>query len=403
MKYYISENSEKVEKADKTVAVDDTILLKGMPSTAGSKMLCNFEPLFDAEVVTRLYAAGYKVAGKTNVGEFGLDLLGETSYFGACENTDGTLSGAAAALVAGGSVECALNVDLNGYPRRAAALQNVTFVKPTYGTVSRYGIIPCACSAEQVGVTASCAGKAAGILAIIAGHDNKDGTSLPAEKYEYAPGDSVEGMRFGIPSEYLAKAEADAVARVNAFGEVMRAEGAVVEEFSFPELELAQPAWQILLAAETCNNLSRYDGVKYGYRTKNYKDTEELYTRSRTESFGLLTKLTILYGSDVLSKGRYDDCYEKALRIRRVLRGRLDEIFTGYDCILAPACSKTSYTFSDTEKGLDVVYSESFFTALASIAGIPAVVSGGIQIMGNNFEENKLLTAASVYEKRVSS
>ncbi|MGE5614791.1 MAG: amidase family protein [Bacillota bacterium] len=403
MKYYISEKGEMAEKAEMTVAVDDTILVKGMPSTAGSKMLYNFEPLFDAEVVTRLYAAGYKVAGKTNVGEFGLDLLGETSYFGACENTDGTLSGAAAALVAGGNVEYALNVDLNGYPRRAAALQNVTFIKPTYGTVSRYGIIPCACSAEQVGVTASCAGKAARLLAVIAGHDDKDGTSLPAEKYDYAIGNTVEGMRFGIPSEYLAKAEPEAVAKMTAFAEAMKAGGAVAEEFSFPELALAQPAWQILLAAETCNNLSRYDGVKFGYRTKNYKNIEELYTRSRTESFGLLTKFTVLYGSDVLSKGRYDACYDKALRIRRVLRGRLDEIFAGYDCILAPACSKTAYTLADTGKGLDVVYNESFFTALASITGIPAVVSGGIQIMGNNFKENKLLTAASVYEKRVSS
>lgn len=399
MKYYISENSEKAEKA---VAVDDTILVKGMLSTAGSKMLCNFEPLFDAEVVTRMYAAGYGIAGKANVGEFGLDLLGETSYFGACKDADGALGGAAAMLVAGGNAEYGLNVDLNGYPRRAAALQNVTFIKPTYGTVSRYGIIPCACSAEQVGVTAAGAEKAAGLLAVIAGHDEKDGTSLPAEKYDYAVGSSVEGMRFGIPSEYLAKAEPDAVAKMTAFGEAMRASDAAIEEFSFPELALAQPAWQILLAAETCNNLSRYDGVKYGYRAEGYKNIEELYTHSRTGSFGLLTKAALLYGSDVLSRGRYDDCYDKALRIRRVLRGRLDEIFTRYDCILAPACSKTSYTLADTKRGLDVVYDESYFTALASITGIPAVVSGGIQVMGNNFGENKLLTAASVFEKRVA-
>jgi aspartyl-tRNA(Asn)/glutamyl-tRNA(Gln) amidotransferase subunit A len=403
MKCYISENSEKVENAEKAVAVDDTVLVKGMPCTAGSKMLSNYEPLFDAEVVARLYAAGYEISGKTNVGEFGLDLLGETSYFGACKNTGGELMGAAAALVAAGNVEYALNVDLNGYPRRAAALQDVTFIKPTYGTVSRYGIIPCACSAEQVGVTASSTEKAAGLLAVIAGHDDKDGTSLPAEKYEYTIGSLVEGMRFGIPSEYLARAEPAAVAKVTAFGEAMRANGAAVEEFSFPELALAQPAWQILLASETCNNLSRYDGAKFGYRTENYKSIEELYMRSRSESFGLLTKFAILYGSDVLSKGRYDNCYDKALRIRRILRDRLDEVFTGYDCILAPACSKTSYTLADAGKGFDVVYSESFFTALASITGIPVVVSGGIQVMGNNFEENKLLTAASVYEKRVSS
>jgi aspartyl-tRNA(Asn)/glutamyl-tRNA(Gln) amidotransferase subunit A len=400
MKYYIS---EKAERAEKAVAVDDTILVGGMPSTAGTKMLCNFVPLFDAEVVTRLYAAGYGIAGKANVGEFGLDLLGETSYFGACKDAGGALAGAAAVLVASGNAEYALNVDLNGYPRRAAALQNVTFIKPTYGTVSRYGIIPCACSAEQVGVTAAGAEKAAGLLAIIAGYDGKDGTSLPGGKYDFAIGSSVEGMRFGIPSEYLAKAEPAAVSKVTAFGEAMKAECAVAEEFSFPELALAQPAWQILLAAETCNNLSRYDGVKFGYRTENYKNIEELYTRSRTESFGLLAKFAILYGSDVLSKGRYDDCYDKSLRIRRILRGRLEEIFARYDCILAPACSKTSYTLADTEKGLGVVYDESFFTALASITGIPAVVSGGIQIMGNNFGENKLLTAAFVYEKKVSS
>ena len=191
MAYFINEINK-----NGNIAVDDTILLKGVPATAGSRMLENFVPLFSAEVVERMEKAGYTVSGKTNVGEFGLDLLGETSYFGA-ETVDGKLVGAAAELVRKGEVKAALNVDLNGAPRRAAAVSEVVFVKPTYATVSRYGVIAAACSGEQIGVTAADAKTAAEVLSVIAGHDDKDGTSLPKEKYEYTCDLDVKGSLIG--------------------------------------------------------------------------------------------------------------------------------------------------------------------------------------------------------------
>ncbi len=403
MGFYITELKPGGSDAasEKAIAVDDTILVEGVTATAGSKMLYNFMPLFDAEAVARLKSAGYGIAGKTNVGEFGLDVLGETSFAGPSIGDDGTLSGAAAALAADGSVTGALNVDLNGAPRRAAALADVVFVKPTYGTVSRYGIIPCACSGEQIGVTAKNAGTAAELLAIIAGHDEKDGTSLPNKEYAYKIGDSVRGMRFGIPKEYLDKAAPDVVERVRAFGRLMSDGGASVEEFSFAEAALAQPAWQILMAAETCNNLSRYDGIKFGYRTENFQNLDELYTKSRTEAFSLLTKAVILYGSDVLSKGRYEDCYDKSLRVRRVLRDRLTDLFMTYDCLITPACSKSAYRKEELGDSLDAAYDESYFSALASITGIPAVSTGGVQLLADSHMEPALLTAAACYERAV--
>lgn len=386
------------KRGDKAIAVDDTVLVSGIQTTAGSKMLEGFVPLFDAEAVTRLKNAGYEVSGKASVGEFGLDLLGETAHGGGYTDDSGRLRGAAAALVAGGEVHGALCVDLNGTPRRAAQLGGVVFVKPTYGTVSRYGVIPCACSGEQIGVMARTAGDAAELLAVIAGRDEKDGTSIPNAKYEYKIGDSVAGLRIGIPTEYLDMADDEISANVRKFAEVMSAGGASVEEFSLPEAELAAPAWQILMSAETCNNLSRYDGVKFGHRTKDYADIDSLYVGTRSEGFGLNTKTVILYGSDVLSKDRYIDCYDKSMRVRRVLKNKVDEVFAKYDCVLSPACFKMQYLASDVNTQADV-YAESRFTALASITGIPAVVAGGVQLMGNSFSECSLLTAAACFER----
>ncbi len=391
--------ARKETDAERTVAIDDMILVRDMTCTGGSRMLENWVPLFDAEVVSRLKEAGYEVAGKANVGEFGLDLLGETSFFGAKKDEDGYLTGAGAQIVSKGKADWALNVDLNGTPRRAAALKDVAFIKPTYGTVSRYGIIPCACSAEQIGVTALTAAAAAELLSVIAGHDDKDGTSLPQEKYQYMSAGSVSGLKIGLPKEYLTDADEDTVMRIKKAAARLKEAGAEVSEFSLPEAELASPAWQILLSAETCNNLSRYDGVKFGYRTEEYDSIEELYTKSRTEAFGLLTKFTVLYGSDVLSKNRYFACYDQALRTRRLLREAMDGVFAGYDCLLLPACSKTAYTEQDCGDSLEIVYRESYYTALASILGLPAVADCGVQLVADSLQENKLLTAAECLEK----
>lgn len=378
------------------IAVDDTILVKGTPATAGSKMLENFTPLFSAEAVERLEKAGYEIAGKTNVGEFGLDLLGETSFFGAHEE-DGVLVGAAASLVKKGEVKAALSVDLNGAPRRAAALAGVDFIKPTYGTVSRYGVIACACSGEQIGVTACDAEAVKEILTAIAGHDSKDGTSLPAEKYDYALTD-VQGMKVALIKELYDLASDAVKTGIDKYAASLKSLGVTVEEVSLDIVKEAQTAWQILMSAETTNNLSRFDGVKYGHRAAEYKNIDELYVKSRTEGFGFLTKATIIYGSDVLSKSKYDACYDKSMRIRRVVTEKVKAALASYDAILAPACSQAEYKAYDLLDSFEKVFEESVFTAIPSITGLPAMATKGVQLIADSYKDNVLLSIAKSVE-----
>ena len=392
MKYYINEIC-----SSGTVAVDDTLLVKDVPATAGSKMLENFKPLFSAEVVERLQNADYGISGKTNVSEFGLSLVGETSYF--ADKEDKKLLGAAAELVKDGKIKAALNVDLNGAPRRAAALSGVDFIKPTYGTVSRYGIIACACSGEQVGVTAKNAENAKEILSVIAGHDSKDGTSLPAEKYEYSLNEDVSSMKLCVITELYDKASDEVKAKLDAYIAALTAKGAKVEKVSLDAVFAAQTAWQILMSAETCNNLSRFDGVKFGYRTPEYKNIDELYVKSRSEAFSFLTKATIIYGSDVLSKDKYDNCYDKSMRIRRIVLTKVKELLSSYDAIITPVCSKNEYEAYNTEDAFMKVFEESLFTAVPSITGLPAMVSGSVQLIADSFRESTLLSIAHSVEK----
>ncbi len=386
MKYYAEKLNDKG-----TVAVDDTILMKDVSAAAGSRIMEGFKSLFSAEAVVRLEEKGYEIAGKTRVGEFGLDLVGEFGY-GTPEES--SLSGAAATLVAQGDVKAALGVDMNGAPRRSAALAGVDFLKPTYGTVSRYGVISCAASGEQIGVYAKDAEGIAEILGVIAGHDAKDGTSLPEESYVYATNQDVSGKKVYIIKELMDKADDAAKAKVKAFADSLTSQGAVVEEISCNLFEIANTAWQILMCAETCNNVSRYDGVKFGHRAENYRNIDELYVNTRTEGFNFLTKAVILYGSDVLSKNRYKDCYDKSLRVRRVVAEEMAKLFENCDAVLSPVLSKTAYEAYDIHDAFGKVYQESVFTAVANLIGIPAMVSGGVQLLGKQFGESTLLSLA---------
>ena len=378
------------------IAVDDTILVKDAQSAAGSRILEGFKPLFSAEAVTRLEKAGYIMAGKTQVGEFGLDLVGEFSYYGSQE---GTLTCAAANVVASGEVKAALGVDMNGATRRGASLAGVDFLKPTYGTVSRYGIISCAASGEQLGVYAPNVEGVKEVMSVIAGHDEKDGTSLKDANYTYATDEVVSGKKVCIVKELLAKADEVTVAKVNAYADKLRAAGVTVEEISWDLVDVANTAWQMLMTAETCNNVSRYDGVKYGHRAQQYKNIDELYVNSRTEGFNFLTKATILYGSDVLSKNRYDDCFGKALKVRRVVAESFAKLMESYDAVLTPVCSKSTYEAYEIEDAFKTVFEESAFTAVANLIGVPALVSGGVQLMGKAFAESTLLSFAGCVER----
>ena len=392
MKYYATKICEKG-----TIAVDDTLLVKDAVATAGSRILDGFKPLFSAEAVVRLEEKGYAVSGKAHTGEFGLDLVGEFSYYAPQEEK---LEGAAAALVKNGDVKAALGVDMNGSTRRAAALAGVDFLKPTYGTVSRYGVISCAASGEQVGVFAQNAEGVKEIISVIAGHDDKDGTSLPQKEYEYSTDIAVAGKKVCIVKELLEKADDATKANVIKYADALKANGVEVEEISWNFFDLANTAWQILMCAETCNNVSRYDGVKYGHRTEQYRNIDELYVKSRTEGFNFLTKAVILYGSDVLSKNRYKDCYDKSLRVRRVIADATKDLLEKYDAILAPVCSKTEYTAYDIKDAFTKVFEESVFTALPNLIGTPALVSGGVQLMGKHFDESVLLSLANSVERK---
>ena len=392
MKYYadiINENG--------TIAVDDTILVKDYKAQAGSHILEGYKPLFSAEVVERLQNKGYEISGKTNVGEFSLDLVGEFSYYNEC---DDTLKGAAAELVKNGTVKAALAVDMNGAQRRAAMLSDVSFLKPTYGTISRYGIISCAASGEQVGVYSKNADDTAEIMTVIAGNDKKDGTSLPTESYEYKTDLDVKGMKVALVKELYDKASDEVKAKIDAYVETAKANGIEVETISCDFFSVANTAWQILMCAETCNNVSRYDGVKYGHRSEKYRNIDELYVNSRTEGFNFLTKAVILYGSDALSKTRYNDCYDKALCIRRVVAEKLNELFSKYDALITPVCSKTEYAKYDISEAFSKVFEESVFTAVANLVGTPALVSNGVQLLSKAFDESKLLSIAKVCERK---
>ena len=391
MKYY------EVKLSDSgSIAVDDTILVKEVPAAAGSRIMEGFVPPFGAEVVDRLEASGYEISGKTCVGEFGLDLVGEFSHSKAQE---GTLAGAAASLVKEGNVKAALAVDMNGAPRRAAALAGITFLKPTYGTVSRYGVISCAASGEQIGVYGKKSADVAEIMGVIAGHDDKDGTSLPELKYEYTPSLEVSGKRVAVICNLAEKSDETVQQNIKAMSDSLKAKGVKVEEINCDLFETANVAWQILMSAETCNNISRYDGVKFGYRSENYKNIDELYINTRTEGFNFLTKAVILYGSDVLSKNRYSDCYDKSLRVRRIAKDGLKKLFEQYDALLLPAMGKAAYESYDISEAFTRVYEESVYTAAANLTGIPALVSGGVQLMGKVFSEQLLLSLAACTEK----
>lgn len=381
---YITKINEKGQ-----IAVDDTLLVKGELCTAGSKMLYNFKPLFSAECVSRLEEKGYLVSGKTNVGEFGLGFLSENSYFGASKS-NGKLVSASAELVARGEVKGALGVDLNGSTRRGACISGVKNIKATYGVISRYGVIACACSGETVSITAKDTDGLIEILSSVAGYDKKDGTSLNKEYNFKADG---EVKRVAVISE-LKNESLDCVI------EKLSKMGVVVEEVSIKEIEEIATAWQILMSAETCNNLSRYDGVKYGYRTENYTDIDDLYVNTRTEGLGLLTKENIVYGSYVLSKSKYLDCYDKSLKIRGIAKKIAKEIFEKYDLILTPVYSGKEYTEEDfKENHFEKVFNESKYTAFASITGLPAIVSDGVQFIGDYFSENLLFSLTKSLEK----
>ena len=395
MNLYVSESAS--SKAN-PVVVDDMILTKDMPTSAGSKMLEGFMSLFDAEVITKLNNADFSVSAKTHTGEFAIDLVGETSYYGALSD-NGTLKNASAESVKSGDAIAAVNLDVNGSVRRAAAQAGLVSIKPTYGTVSRYGTIPVVCSGETISVMAANVKACKNVLDNLVGHDDKDGTSLPEEKCDLVKSSPsnvckialLKSMENGI-NEAVSK-------KLESFVKSVSAKGIEVCEIDDEIICKSRAAWNILMSAELCNNVSRYDGVKFGYRAQNFTNIDELYTNSRTQSFGELLKTAIIFGSETLSTENYMKVYDKALRTRRVIVETFNKLFEEYDAVVIPACSDMEYKEELVKENKYISYEENFYTAPASITGLPALVCGGVQLVGKAFSENTLFEIAKMCEK----
>ena len=388
MKLYISETA----KAEKNIVVDDMILTTDMPTSAGSRMLEGYMSLFEAEAVTKLKEAGYNVYAKANTGEMNLDLLGETSYFGPCTDENSNVVNAVAQAVKTEDAMAGVTLEVNGSAMRAAALSGLTFVKPTYGTISRFGTIPAVCSGETVGVMAKDTKTAKEVVEALKGHDDKDGTSLPQEKCVL--GEAVPVRKIAVAKALVDAAGDEVKAAVEAVKAKAAEQGIEVVEIGAEELLLAKPAWNILMSAEVCNNVSKYDGVKYGYRSPEYTNIDELYTNSRTEAFGYLLKSTVLFGSETLSEANYYKVYDKAQRIRRVISEYINGVFADADVIVAPVTTKTAYTLEEVTENKYIAYDESLYTAPAMITGLPVVVTKGVQLMGKALSDATLLALA---------
>ena len=397
MKLYTVKNET---SSAKTIVADDMILTKNMPTSAGSKMLAGYESLFEAEVLTRLKNAGFELSGKTTVGEFAIDLLGETAYEGDCV-ADGKIKNASAEIVKSGDAMAAICLDVNGSVRRAAAQSGLVSIKPTYGTVSRYGTIPVACSGETVSVMAKNAEDCREVLDKIVGHDDKDGTSLSEELCSKLKKDAAFAAvkKVAVLTSMLENTDDTVKSNIDAFAASLEKCGVEVSRIESSTIAASKVAWNILMSAELCNNVSRYDGVKYGYRSQEFSGIDELYTNSRTEAFGELLKTAILFGSETLSTDNYMKVYDKALRTRRVIAEEFAKLFEEYDAVLMPACSVMEYTEKWVQANKYISYEENFYTAPASITGLPAVCVGGVQLVGKAFSENALLDIAEKCEK----
>ena len=400
------------------VAVKDNICTRGMKTTCASRMLENFVPQYDAEAVKRLEEAGMIIVGKTNMDEFAMGSTSETSYFQTTKNpwntkhVPGGSSGGSCAAVSAGEVWMALGSDTGGSIRQPASYCGVTGLKPTYGRVSRYGLIAYASSLDQIGPIGRNVKDCAAFYDVIAGKDEKDASSspVPVETAVWKEKEDLFGVRIGIPREYLGEGTDPQVKQaIEKAAALMEEYGAFVEWFSLKMTEYVIPAYYIIACAEASSNLERFDGVKYGYRSADVQELHEMYKKSRQEGFGEEVKRRILLGSFVLSSGYYDAYYLKALKTKALIKHELDMAFQKYDCILAPASPSAAPELGTSLKDPLKMYLSDIDTVAVNLAGLPAIclpcgmdsqgLPIGMQLIGDCFQEKKILETAAVYEK----
>ncbi len=400
------------------VAVKDNMCTKGLLTTCSSHILNNFVPTFSAQAVTNLEEAGAVILGKTNMDEFAMGSTTETSAYGVTRNpwntehVPGGSSGGSCAAVAAGECFYALGSDTGGSIRQPSSFCGVTGIKPTYGTVSRYGLIAYGSSLDQIGPVAKDVTDCATILEVLASHDSKDSTSIAREDTDFTAAlvDDVKGMRIGIPKDYLGEGlDPEVKDAVLAAADALRDKGAIVEEFTLSLVDYAIPAYYVIACAEASSNLERFDGVKYGYRTSEYEGLHNMYKKSRSEGFGPEVKRRIMLGSFVLSSGYYDAYYLKALRTKALIKQAFDQAFEKYDVILGPAVPTTAPRIGSSLSDPLKMYLGDIYTVSVNLAGLPGIslpcgvdskgLPIGLQLIGDCFREKKIIQAAYAYEK----
>ncbi|HBA97865.1 MAG TPA: Asp-tRNA(Asn)/Glu-tRNA(Gln) amidotransferase GatCAB subunit A [Lachnospiraceae bacterium] len=400
------------------VAIKDNMCTKGILTTCSSKILGNFVPAYTAEAVLNLEKAGAVIIGKTNMDEFAMGSTTETSYYGATKNpwntnhVPGGSSGGSCAAVAAEECIYALGSDTGGSIRQPSSFCGVTGMKPTYGTVSRYGLIAYGSSLDQIGPVAKDVTDCAAILGIIASHDPKDSTSVKRDDYDFTSAlvDDIKGMKIGLPKDYFGNGLDREVkeAVLNAAKELEK-KGAVIEEFDLSLVDYAIPAYYIIACAEASSNLARFDGVKYGYRTDSYNGLHNMYKKSRSEGFGAEVKRRIMLGSFVLSSGYYDAYYIKALKTKALIKKAFDSAFSKYDVILGPAAPTTAPELGKSLSDPLKMYLGDIYTISANLAGLPGItvpcgtdskgLPVGLQLLGDCFKEKNIIRAAYAFEQ----
>ena len=400
------------------VAIKDNMCTKDMLTTCSSKILGNFYPAYTAEAVINLEKAGAVIIGKTNMDEFAMGSTTETSAYGVTRNpwnenhVPGGSSGGSCAAVAAEECSYALGSDTGGSIRQPSSFCGVTGIKPTYGTVSRYGLIAYGSSLDQIGPVAKDVTDCATILETIASYDPKDSTSVKREDYDFTSAlkDDVKGMRIGIPKTYLGEGlDHEVKEAVLAAAKVLEEKGALVEEFDLGLVEYAIPAYYVIASAEASSNLARFDGVKYGYRTSDYDGLHNMYKKTRSEGFGAEVKRRIMLGSFVLSSGYYDAYYLKALRTKALIKKEFDKAFEKYDVILGPAAPTTAPEIGKSLQDPIKMYLGDIYTISVNLAGLPGIsvpcgtdrkgLPIGLQLIGDCFKEKNIIRAAYAFEQ----
>lgn len=401
------------------IAIKDNIVTNGLKTTAASHILYNFEPVYDATVISKLKKAQATIIGKTNMDEFAMGSSTETSYFGDTKNpwnlnkVPGGSSGGSAAAVASGEVVAALGSDTGGSIRQPASFNGIFGIKPTYGRVSRWGLIAFASSLDQIGVMSKRVKDSAEVLNVIAGPDDRDATVSEKEVPDYTSflGKDVKGLRVAVPKEYMSDAVEEGVRKaVEKQIQVLKDAGAIINEVSLPHTKYVVPTYYIIASSEASSNLERYDGIRYGYRSENAKNLDDVYLKSRSEGFGDEVKRRIMLGTFALSAGAYDKFFLQAAKVRTLICQDFDKVFADNDVIVGPVSTETAFDLGSEISDPIKMYNNDILTISANMTGVPAasVPAGisettgmpvGLQIMAKRFDEGHVFQVADFIER----